>query len=115
MQFYQPKPMVYLAYERIAFYGKENPELRVTFDMNIRAREYNLDLSQGSMGTPILEKGEFLMEVKIPGAMPVWMSELFSELEIFPTSYSKYGTYYKEYIMPEQNDRHEMEGGQICA
>lgn len=115
MQFYKPKPMVYLAYERIAFSCKEDPELRVTFDMNIRAREYNLDLSQGSMGVPLLERGMFLMEVKIPGAMPVWMSELFSELEIFPTSYSKYGTYYREYMIPEQQDRCEREGGAICA
>ena len=112
-QFYHAKPMVYLAYERIAFYAKENPELRVTFDMNIRARDYNLDLSKGSNGTLLLDPQTLLMEVKIPGAMPVWMSQLFSELKIYPVSYSKYGTYYKEYILPEQMDHYK--GGRICA
>ncbi len=111
MNLYEPNPRVYLAYERIAFFGKEDPELRVTFDMNIRARENNLDLSRGTYGIPLLEKGKLLMEIKIPGAMPVWMSRILSELAIYPVSYSKYGTYFKEYIAA-----HEIyEGGRICA
>lgn len=112
-RFYHAKPMVYLAYERIAFYGKENPDLRVTFDMNIRARRSETDLARGSQGTPLLEPGYLLMEVKIPGAMPVWMSELFAELNIYPVSFSKYGTYYKEYIVPELMEY--FKGGKICA
>lgn len=109
-QLYHARPMVYLAYERIAFSGKDNPDLRVTFDMNIRARDYNLELNRGTYGIPLLEKGQMLMEVKIPGAMPVWMSTLFSELEIYPTSFSKYGAYYQNYIAVKRN-----EGGRICA
>lgn len=108
-RFYDVQPKVYLAYERIAMSGKEDPELRVTFDMNIRARSYNLELSRGSYGIPLLEKGEFLMEVKIPGSMPVWMSHLFSELKIYPTSFSKYGTYYSEYLTKQ------AAGGRIYA
>lgn len=111
MKLYEPKPKVYLAYERIAFYGKEDSELRVTFDMNIRAREHNLDLTKGSYGIPLLEKGMLLMEVKIPGAVPTWMSRVFSELAIYPISYSKYGTYYKEYIAGES----VCKGGKVCA
>lgn len=111
MNLYEPKPKVYLAYERIAFFGKEDPELRVTFDMNIRARENNLDLSKSSYGIPLLEKGMLLMEIKIPGAMPVWMSRMLSEIKIFPVSFSKYGTYYNKYIATQVI----FEGGKICA
>jgi len=111
MNRYEPKPMVYLAYERIAFYGKEDPELRVTFDMNIRAREFNLDLKKGSYGIPLLEKGHMLMEIKIPGAMPTWMSHILSELAIYPVSYSKYGAYYQDYIM----NQNVYKGGKVCA
>lgn len=111
MSFYEPKPMVYLAYERIAFCGTEDPEFRVTFDMNIRAREFNLDLSKGSYGIPLLEKERMLMEIKIPAAMPVWMSRMLSELAIYPVSYSKYGVYYRNYIM----NRNICEGGKVCA
>ena len=94
--FYEARPMVYVAYERIAFSGKEDPELRVTFDMNIRARSACPELDGGTWGTPLLGADELLMEVKIPGAMPLWMSRLFSQLQIYPTSYSKYGTYYQK-------------------
>lgn len=111
VKLYQPKPVVYLAYERIAFFGKEDPELRVTFDMNIRAREYHLDLKRGGYGIPLLEKGQLLMEVKIPGAMPVWMSRLLSEMKLYPVSYSKYGAYYKAYIAGHER----WEGGRSCA
>ena len=36
------------------------------------------------------------MEIKIPGAAPMWLAHLLSELRIFPTSFSKYGTCYKD-------------------
>lgn len=103
--------MVYLAYERIAFSGRENSDLRITFDMNIRARQHAAELGKGSYGTVLLDKGSLLMEVKIPGAMPVWMSRLFSELQIYPISFSKYGTYYQDYIA----GNHKKQGGEICA
>lgn len=34
------------------------------------------------------------MEVKIPEAAPLWLSEAFSALGIFPVSFSKYGRAY---------------------
>ena len=83
----------------------------MTFDMNIRARDYSLELDKGAFGVPLLGKRELLMEVKIPGAMPLWMSQALAELAIYPVSYSKYGTFYQEYIA----DRMIEQGGQICA
>lgn len=94
---YELKPRVYLAHERIAFYGKDDPDLQITFDMNIRARENNIDLNYGTYGIPLLEKGTLLMEIKVPTAIPAWLSRMLTELEIYPVSYSKYGTYYQEY------------------
>ncbi len=103
---YGAYPRVYLSYDRIAFGGKEDPGLRVTFDMNIRARDYHLDLGQGSYGMLLMGNKNLLMEVKIPGAMPLWMSHLFSELKIFPISFSKYGVYYEQKgrACPERRD-----------
>lgn len=109
---YQVKPAVYLAYDRIAFTGKEDPELRVTFDLNVRARCGQLELDKEGYDHPQLKKDQLIMEVKIPGAIPVWMSRLFSELAIFPASYSKYGAFYKQYIAPQ---RYRYEGGRTCA
>lgn len=96
MRLYQePAPRVYIAYDREAFLVSGEPGLRVTFDRNIRWRQSLLDLSRGCWGSALLPKGEVLMEIKIPGAMPVWLSHTLSELGIYPTSFSKYGVCYK--------------------
>lgn len=93
---YLLRPAVYLAYDRLAFQGVEDEELRVTSDSNIRYRESKMNLSAGSAGTTLMPEDTILMEVKIPEIMPLWMSKQLSELNIFPTSFSKYGTYYKK-------------------
>lgn len=100
LDFYQPIiPKVYLAYDRIAMCSSENADLRITFDTNIRWRESVLDLSKGVWGNTLLEEGQHLMEIKIPGAMPLWLSQGLTEIGIFPASYSKYGNCYKNYLI----------------
>jgi len=98
LRFYHPQPRVYIAYERLAMFGKEDSELRITFDAGIRCRTTGLDLTKGTQGEPIMGEGLRLMEIKIPGAMPIWMCKLFTELRLYPCSFSKYGEYYKQYI-----------------
>ena len=88
-------PSMYISYNRIAMYGEEDPSLRITFDSNILYRQDNLWLSMGMSGSKLLAEGQRLMEIKIPGSMPVWMSSILSELEIYPVSFSKYGNAYQ--------------------
>lgn len=109
LNWYHPVPRALIAYERVAWQSRNGSELRVTFDQNIRCRETELELSLGTYGEQILEQGDYLMEVKAPGAVPLWMSRALSELEIFPTSFSKYGTYYKQILLQEER------GGVFCA
>ena len=52
-------------------------------------------------GHKLFEEVTSLLEIKIPGIMPLWMSKILSELKIYPVSFSKYGTYYK--TTPELN------------
>jgi hypothetical protein len=82
----------------VALHGNENSDLRVTFDNAIRARENDLELTHGDMGEHLLPEGKTLMEVKIPGAMPMWMAQAFAELDISMMSFSKYGTYYQQHF-----------------
>ena len=89
------KPRVFLSYERDSLKGKENPNLRLTLDQDIRWRTKNLDLSLGNEGEELLEKDQTLMEIKIPNALPLWLAEVLSELSIFPVSFSKYGRAYE--------------------
>lgn len=99
MKYYQPTPKMFLAYDRVALFGLEDGQLRVTFDKDIRWRPHDLDLTHGDAGRMLLPRDQHLMEVKIPGAMPLWMAELFDGLNIRPTSFSKYGSAYRQMLL----------------
>lgn len=90
-------PKVYLSYERTAFYGKDNDEFRVTFDKNILTRREKADMKSGDFGNELMDVGQQLMEIKVDGSIPVWLCEKLSQLKIYTTSFSKYGTEYKRY------------------
>lgn len=104
---YDLKPKLFLAYDRIAYAGIENKDLRVTFDNNIRSREDNLSLKAGSEGETLLDNKTYLMEIKANGAMPLWLAELLSELKIYPLSFSKYGSIYKKNLAEQLNEENE--------
>lgn len=106
---YQPKPKLYLAYDRVAYFGKEDPNVRITFDHNIRSREIDLSLSKGDKGKSLLDEMQYLMEIKVEGAMPIWLCRILSELEIYPTSFSKYGNIYKQSLLNQKNEQKKIE------
>lgn len=115
---YGLEPKVYLSYDRIALFGNLDPNLRVTFDFNIRGRSSALDLSNGVYGEEVMEKGQVLMEVKAAGAIPVWLTRIFADTCIFPTSFSKYGEYYRQEIVQEvfgEQLQRTSKGGSNCA
>lgn len=93
-------PVVFLSYEREAFYSKDGSDFRVTFDDTIVCREEELSLGAQVYGTPILPDGKVLMEIKCSGGIPMWMVRALSEEHIYRTSFSKYGTAYKNMIFP---------------
>lgn len=84
-------PAMVISYDRIAMAGIEDPELRITFDTNIRWRTGDMDLTLGGRGEEILQPGQVLMELKIAGSIPLFLTRIFSELKIYQTSFSKYG------------------------
>ena len=51
----------------------------------------------GSVGEAVIPEGMTLMEIKIPGVMPLWMAQILSDMQIYPTSFSKYGAYYMQH------------------
>ena len=95
------RPAMAISYDRIAMAGIEDPELRITFDENIRWRVDHLDLKYGNVGQDILKPGQHLMELKIAGAMTMEMAHILDELSIRQTSFSKYGRGYVDYMFPK--------------
>lgn len=103
---YNLVPKLYLSYDRIAYVGKEDKGFRVTFDTNITTRRYNVRLEEGSYGEQLLPEKIYLMEIKINGAVPMWFTKIISKLNIYPASFSKYGTEYMKRTAA-------LKGGQI--
>ena len=64
-------PKVFIAYERNAFFCKNNPDFRVTFDSKVLTRRNHLLLEKGSFGEDVVGSGRYLMEVKILGSIPL--------------------------------------------
>ena len=95
---YEPVPMAYIGYDREAFAGIDDPDLRLTFDTNIRGRFHQVSLREGDHGYYVIPKDAILMEIKIPGSAPLWLSHLLSDNNIHDVSFSKYGTFYQQLI-----------------
>ena len=89
------KPAVFLSYEREAYYSLDGSDFRVTFDENILYRENELNLGGDIYGTPLLEGGKTLMEIKTSGGYPLWMSHILTELNVYKASFTKYGAAYR--------------------
>lgn len=99
------QPAMYLSYEREAFYGKDDHELRITFDQHILWRTEDLSLSSPVYGRELLQPGQVLTEIKIGHAMPLWLNHFLTEHHIYRTSFSKYGTAYKTLLMEAGQNR----------
>ena len=108
LQFYGDlHPAMFLAYNRHSYKGTRDESIRITFDTNIMWRTESLDLRSGVWGTALLPNAYRLMEIKIQGAMPLWLAQLLSELRIYPTSVSKYGLAYRACMKRELYKKEE--------
>lgn len=88
------RPALYLAYDRRAYFGIGEHDLRISFDRGLRSRRTELKMEAGDFGEPLLGGDTWLMEVKSSQSLPLWLARLLAELQIFPTSFSKYGYEY---------------------
>ncbi len=91
------KPVMLMRYDRTA-YAATDPEsdLRMTFDEEIRARLDNLtpepDDRRFGAGDEIHGGGSTVMEVKITGCIPYWLSRTFAAAGCRMQGHSKYSS-----------------------
>ena len=89
-------PALYVQYDRLALFGKEDSNFRMTFDRNLRTRRSNFVLGESDEDEFLLPENTYIMEIKILGAMPLWLTKLLSENELYSHGFSKYGARYKK-------------------
>ena len=104
------KPKAYISYEREAYYPTDGEDLRITLDSNILARDYDLSLLCGVYGSPVIDRDLTILEVIVPGAVPMWLIRFLDKNGIKKTSISKYGSYYRNMRQagPADNERGEL-------
>lgn len=90
------RPAMIVAYKRTAFFGIDDPDLRITFDRDITWRTEKLDISKGVSGNGLLPHDKILMEIKMKGSMPLWLARCLSDNEIYTIPFSKYGMAYSK-------------------
>ena len=109
----RPKGAMLIACEREAWFDEAHPDLRLTFDRNIRCRENELRLNRGSAGSTLLPKNTVLLEIKTAGAMPLWLADALDAEGILPGSFSKYGEAYLRTLEKKKRSVVIIEGGKI--
>lgn len=87
---------MFLSYEREAYYFKTDKQIRITFDTNIKYRTENVNLLSSISDTRLLPNNLVLMELKVPFSNPYDLTKYLSNEKIFKTTFSKYGTAYKQ-------------------
>ena len=99
LSFYKTlRPALFLSYEREAYFSKNGGDLRITFDENILSRQTDMSLKVDAYGDYVMSPELTLMEIKCSGAMPEWLTRALSENNLYKTSFSKYGSAYKNSI-----------------
>jgi hypothetical protein len=67
----------------------------LTIDRNLVYRDHDVDLKKGKYGHPLLDQDKVIMEVKLAGEAPEWLTNLLETHKLEEGSFSKYGTSYR--------------------
>lgn len=95
------EPAIFLAYDREAYFNREDSSFRMTFDENLIIRDYDMSLSSPVYGEADMLKGKIVLEVKTVLGMPQWLLDFSSENKIYKASFSKYGNAYMKFLLPK--------------
>lgn len=77
---YRLRPEMVVSYDRHAIYGIDDPELRMTFDFNLRCRNQDLHLENGSSEQNFIHQDLVVVEVKINDSVPLWLTRILQVL-----------------------------------
>ncbi len=101
------EPACLVIYDRAAYF-EPGGDLRLTIDYRPRYRTKGLSLTESMDGLPLLPAGWSILEIKVQGAMPLWLSAALSEGNIFKSSFSKYGEAYRQELLKAKNNTVEF-------
>ncbi len=84
-------PRVLISYEREAFVGLDDPDVRITFDIDVRSYPNpSLDDFFREADLITISDPYFILEIKFFNRMPIWTRQLVSTFGLQQESISKY-------------------------
>jgi hypothetical protein len=90
---YRLAPAVIVGYDRQAFHGIDDTDLRITFDYHLTCRNDNYRLENGMHnGAYFVPPNLVVLEVKVKHSVPLWLTKLLSEFRCPLRSVSKFCT-----------------------
>ncbi len=101
---YPVKPYSFIKYERLAFFDKNNPHIRLTVDNDIKIRTENPDIKNENATQYLIDKDKFIAEIKFDNAIPLYLAEILSECNVSMQGFSKCGTIYEQKILEKKNN-----------
>lgn len=91
-KFYRLEPEMVVSYSRHALHGVTDPELRITFDFDLRCRKDDLRIEDGPHGQHFIDPDLVVLEVKVDHSVPLWLARILQELGCEQRSASKFCT-----------------------
>lgn len=113
---YELKPEMVVSYDRHALHGIDDPDLRITFDFNLRCRNDDLLLEHGSDGEYFIDHNLIVLEVKVNDSVPLWLTRVLQALQCEQRSASKYCTsmeFLQSKLLPDGKEREYVTIGGI--
>jgi SPX domain protein involved in polyphosphate accumulation len=101
------EPKALITYEREAFFDPENPDLRITFDYNVRSflnptlQDFYREDDLRTFSSP-----NFILEVKFSIALPLWTRQMLKDFRLHLQSISKYCNGVDSWADVEQQTEH---------
>ncbi len=97
------EPRLVVRYTRHAFLGDADaPDLRVTFDSDVRARARDLVLrpDDDDFDVALLPAGASVLEIKVDHVVPLWLAEAVGRLGPLGAATSKYSLAAEQLLVP---------------
>ncbi|WP_449538944.1 VTC domain-containing protein [Ferdinandcohnia sp. Marseille-Q9671] len=91
-KYYKLLPEMVVSYDRQAFHCVTDPDLRVTFDLNLRCRDEDLNIENGPYGKHFIDPNLVVLEVKVTHSVPLWLTRILQDLDCEQRSASKFCT-----------------------
>lgn len=96
INYFNLHPSIFVAYDRLSYYAKDDKNFRITFDTNLRSRFNNFSLNDTNENKAFFDDEVYIMEVKSLYNLPIWFITILNENKIYPRSFSKVGNIYKK-------------------